>query len=190
MTCRTLSATALLAIGVATAAAPTVLRAQSIAPKQQVLSIQPISSIVGFYSAEYERVVGVSTTLGIGASYLDEFLGDDGNDNPHYFSTEGKFRFYPGAQPLTGFSFGGTIGYTRVSDEQASFCDVGGCTSSRESASGPSVGFQLDYSWLLGKNQNFAVSLGAGGKRLFISDDDTNATLAYPTARISVGIAF
>ena len=174
---------------VALALASTALEAQTALPKQQVLSIQPISSIVGFYSGEYERVVSQSVTLGVGASYLDNFLGDNSADDPHYLSTEAKLRFYPGALPLRGFSFGVTAGFTRVSSHDT-FCDAGGCTNDRSSASGPSAGFQLDYSWLLGRKENFAVALGAGGKRLFISDHDTNATLAYPTARISVGMAF
>jgi hypothetical protein len=173
---------------VALAVASTALDAQSAIPKQQVLSIQPISSIVGFYSGEYERVVSQSVTLGVGASYLDNFFGENSGDDPHYLSTEAKLRFYPAAQPLRGFSFGVTAGFTRVSSHET-VCDFG-CNTTRSTASGPSAGFQLDYSWLLGTKENFAVALGAGGKRLFISDQDTNATLAYPTARISVGMAF
>lgn len=182
---RTYAVAPLIALAVASGT----LGAQSVLPKQQVLSIQPISSIVGFYSGEYERVVSQSVTLGIGASYLDNFLGDNSAEDPHYLSTEAKLRFYPGARPLTGFSFGVTAGFTQVSSRD-NFCDFSTCTHDRSSASGPSAGFQLDYGWLLGRNENFAVALGAGGKRLFISDHDTNATLAYPTARISVGMAF
>ena len=183
---RTLAVAPLIALAVASST----LAAQSVLPKQQVLSVQPISSIVGFYSAEYERVVGQSLTLGLGASYLNGFVGDNSAEDPRYMSTEAKLRFYPGAQPLRGFSFGVTGGFTHVSSRTYAYCDLGTCTPDRSSASGPSVGFQLDYGWLLGKNENFAVALGAGGKRLFINDDDTNATLAYPTARISVGFAF
>lgn len=182
---RTFAVAPLIALAVAASA----LDAQTMLPKQQVLSVQPISSIVGFYSGEYERVVSQSVTLGIGASYLDNFLGDNSAEDPHYLSTEAKLRFYPGAQALRGFSFGVTAGFTQVSSRDA-FCDFSTCTNERSSASGPSAGFQLDYSWLLGRKENFAVALGAGGKRLFINSKDTNATLAYPTARISVGMAF
>jgi hypothetical protein len=50
----------------------------------------------------------------------------------------------------------------------------------------------LDYNWLVGAQKSFYVGLGAGAKRVFISDKDVsdNATVMYPTARISVGWAF
>ena len=60
------------------------------------------------------------------------------------------------------------------------------------SASGPSMGVMLDYNWLLGAQRAFYVGLGVGAKAVFISDKDIsdNATVRYPTARISVGWAF
>jgi hypothetical protein len=60
--------------------------------------------------------------------------------------------------------------------------------------SGDFFGFGLDvgYSWLLGAQERFAVSLGAGAVRLFGGDlEDADVNLTLPTIRlINVGVAF
>ena len=45
--------------------------------------------------------------------------------------------------------------------------------------------------WLLGRERNFAVTLGGGAKRLFFLGDEVNdASVGVPTARLSIGYAF
>ncbi len=93
-------------------------------------------------------------------------------------------RFYPEGHPLQGFSFGGQVGYTSISDR-----GTGG--SSTSTAHGATIGVALDYNWLLGASKAFYVGLGIGAKKIFANSNDIgNATLAYPTARISIGYAF
>ena len=159
--------------------------------RAQALTIQPISIVVGFYSAEYERAVSRSTTLGLGAGYLDGFVGSDDPTDPKYLSVDAKLRYYPGEQPLRGFAIGLTGGYTSVTSRDCAFDVAMNCVSRTDHTSGgPSLGFQLDYNWLLGRKQDFVVALGVGGKRLFVNDRNGDITVAYPTARISVGMAF
>ena len=160
------------------------------APKKQVLSIQPISAVIGVYSAEYERVVGPSVTLAGDVSYWNGFVGESDPSDPRYVSTDLKLRYYPGGTPLRGFSFGGTVGYTSASSRDEVCFDFDCTTTKRNSSSGVSAGFELDHGWLLGRTQAFSVILGLGAKRLFITDRNDDFTLAYPTARISVGMAF
>ncbi len=158
------------------------------------LTLQPVSVILGLYSAEYEHVTSPSTTVGVGGSYFNGFPGDNSNTFK-YLSSEAKVRYYPGARPFQGFSFGGTLGFVRVSDTSTRY-DINGLPtgSTSESQSGVKAGFELDYGWLLGAQQKFVVALGAGAKRLFIKDFSSNGgnnvTAAYPTLRISVGFAF
>ncbi|HKG92667.1 MAG TPA: hypothetical protein VKA84_12275 [Gemmatimonadaceae bacterium] len=199
---RTVAAATLTLAAVALASASRAAAAQvataRLAPaRAQVLSIQPVSSIIGLYAAEYERRISETTTFGIGATaWLDEY--DDGDyydgsrgDRDRYLSAELKFRYYPGAEPLRGFSFGFTGGVASLTNEVY----VGSATFERRTTTAGKIGFELDYNWLLGRDERFAVSLGAGAKRLIMREDeffdsDFLVARAYPTARLSVGIAF
>lgn len=154
-------------------------------PKTAVLSIQPLSAVFGVYSAEFEKALAPTVTLGVGGSYWSH---SDDFGKTKYTSGDLKLRYYPEAHPFRGFSFGGQAGYTSVSDET----DYGpGMGSDKNSASGPTLGVALDYSWLLGETKAFYVGLGLGAKKIFASNKDIgDATLAYPTAHVSIGYAF
>jgi Protein of unknown function (DUF3575) len=171
-----LAATSLLA-GAASAQAVT-------APKTAVISIQPLSAVFGVYSAEFEKALAPTVTLGVGGSYWSH---DDDVSTTKYTSGDIKLRYYPEAHPFRGFSFGGQAGYTSLSDETT----FAGSGSDKTKASGPTLGVALDYSWLLGESKSFYVGLGLGAKKIFASAKDIgDATLAYPTAHVSIGYAF
>lgn len=181
-----------LLTGAALAAAallPAAVRAQSAAPagipRRQVLSIQPLGIPALFFSGEYERALDSNVTLGAGASYFSP-------DELTMVGGDVKARFYPGTA-LRGFSVGMTAGYLSVSESYDDSCDptFGGCTD--DSVSGLTLGVQLDYQWLLGRQDKYAFALGAGMKRFLAEADDidnSDFTVFYPTLRASFGIAF
>jgi hypothetical protein len=168
-----------------TTLAATSLSAQAAtAPKRTVISFQPLNAIFSVYSAEIEHAVSSSATIGVGGSYWS--YNDDLGDTK-YTSGDVKVRFYPEGHPLQGFSFGGQVGYTSVSDNTSD--SFGG--SSKSTAHGATIGVALDYNWLLGASKATYVGLGVGAKKIFANSNDIgDATLAYPTARISIGYAF
>ena len=177
---RALLAAALLA------AAPAAARAQAptVAPAHsQVISINPLSLVFGGISGEYERQASATTTFGVGATLWapDEFT---------YLSAEAKYRFYPQAKSLRGFSIGGTAGFTHVSADYDDFgCDFYDCGD--DTATAATIGIELGYQWLLGPAENFAVATGIGAKRLiFLGDDLRGVSGGLPTVRRSVGYAF
>ena len=165
------------------AATPALASAQATTgAKSTVLSIQPIDAMLTVYAGEAEIAMSRSVTLGVGGTYW----GPDITDGDfRYLSGDLKFRYYPDAKPFQGFSFGGSVGVTQIKGTDNT-------SQSSASASGPSIGVMLDYNWLVGASRSFYVGLGAGAKRVFISDKDVsdNATVMYPTVRISVGWAF
>ncbi|HVD04697.1 MAG TPA: hypothetical protein VNB89_01705, partial [Gemmatimonadaceae bacterium] len=168
-----------------TGLAATSLGAQAAAaPKRTVISFQPLNAIFSVYSAEIEHAVGTSATLGVGGSYWSS--NDDFGDTK-YSSGDLKLKFYPEGHALQGFSFGGQVGYTSISDNTTD--SFGG--SSKSTAHGATIGVALDYNWLLGPSRATYVGLGIGAKKIFANSNDIgDATLAYPTARISIGYAF
>lgn len=154
------------------------------APKTAVISIQPLSAVFGVYSAEFEKALAPTVTLGVGGSYWSH---SDDVSTTKYTSGDVKLRYYPEAHPFRGFSFGGQAGYTSLSDKT----DFGTGGSQTDKANGPTLGVALDYSWLLGESKAFYVGLGLGAKKIFANNKDVgNATLAYPTAHVSIGYAF
>ena len=132
----------------------------------QVLSANPFGVLLGLFNAEFERKVSKSATAGIGGSFFED--GDDDYSNADVF-----FRYYPSGRPMDGWAFGIKAGVTSV-DADSYF----------------GFGFDANWSWLLGQNDNFYLGAGFGLKRLF-GTADTDYVKFIPTVRlVNIGIAF
>lgn len=142
-------------------------------PPAQVLSINPLGIAAGLYSGEYEVAVDRQMTVGATASFVD--FGD------YDFTTvDGRWRIYAD-EALHGVAFGLSLGAGRTRDER----DAGGA------AWGLTIGSSIDYQWLLGSQQRFALGTGVGFKRFITREDrDANGPRYWPTFRLSVGAAF
>lgn len=136
------------------------------ASRTQVVSANPFGVMLEIFNAEYERAEGESFTVGVGGSVFT-------SNNDHYRSLDAFWRFYPDPTPsaFQGWSFGLKAGVTAI--DQKTYLGAG---------------FDVDRSWLLGRNQNFYVGIGLGLKRLFGHD----AGLKFvPTIRlVNIGYAF
>ena len=156
--------------GMLVAGTATPVEAQATArPSEQVISANPFGLLLGLFNAEYERTVSESATAGVGGS---SFWSDTDDD---YVNADVFYRFYPGGRPLEGFAFGAKMGMTKVPGDGTFF----------------GFGFDTNWSWLMGKNDNFYVGLGFGLKRLFGTDDSSFEPKFIPTARIvNVGFTF
>ncbi len=135
---------------------------------QQVVSANPFGLLIGIFNAEYERKVSDSATAGVGGS---SFVGGD----DEYVNADAFYRLYPSGQPLDGFAFGAKAGITNIRNTGTYF----------------GVGFDANWSWLLGKKHNFYVGAGLGLKRLFgVGEVETDLEF-IPTVRIvNIGVAF
>lgn len=145
----------------------------------QVISISPLFAIFGFYTAEVERRIGTSATLGVGGSAFT--LGPLG-----YRSLDAKVRFYPAERALEGFAVGLSAGKIWVS------ADEGGLFAARSLESGIAVGSEAMHTWLTGKRRNVALSIGGGLKRIvrYGGYDISAVQLTIPSVRANIGIAF
>ncbi|HEV2147466.1 MAG TPA: hypothetical protein VGR37_08685 [Longimicrobiaceae bacterium] len=139
---------------------------------RQAISANPLGLLVDWFNAEYERVLTSESTAGIGGSYLT--LDDEDNaTSDRGINLDVFWRYYPQGQPLERFAFGVKGGIT----------EVGGKVY-------PGFGFDANYSWLMGKRDNFYVGTGFGLKRLLgYERDDENEFV--PTIRlVNIGFAF
>lgn len=132
---------------------------------RQVVSANPFGLAIDLFNVEYERRVGRSVSAGVGGSFF--------SDDEDYLNADVFVRYYPGARPLAGFAFGIKAGMTNV-DDGAYF----------------GVGFDINWSWTLGKGDHFYLGTGFGLKRLF-GTGDADLLQVLPTFRIlNVGVAF
>ena len=138
---------------------------------QQAISANPFGLLFELFNAEYERVVGESSTAGFGGSFISR-------ENETYLNADVFWRFYMTGMPLEGWAFGAKAGITNVPDQGTYF----------------GFGFDFNRSWLLGKNDNFYLGIGFGLKRLLGVGDESeydDILRFIPTFRIvNVGIAF
>jgi hypothetical protein len=189
---------AFLVAAFALAAAPAAAQeddAPSIIPPRQVISIQPVHAILGWYSAEYERVVAPTTTLGVTGAYFD-WEGES-----TYVSAEGTLRYYPSADALDGLAFGMTLGPTFVTDRETYYYygvavepmqnGIVPPQTTREHFTAIGFGFEISRSHILGVDRRFHWAYGGGAKRLIrIAGDAGDASMVIPTLRLSVGFTF
>jgi hypothetical protein len=133
---------------------------------RQAISANPFGLAIDLFTVEYERRVAEATSAGIGGSYYS-------NDDRDYLNADAFVRYYPGARPLAGFAFGVKAGITHV-DDRSYF----------------GLGFDINWSWTLGRGNHFYMGTGFGLKRLF-GTGGADLVPVLPTLRIlNVGVAF
>jgi hypothetical protein len=141
----------------------------------QTVSANPFGLVFGWFNAEYERKLTPSTTWGVSGSFFDF-------DDFEYRNGNALLRHYPQGAALKGFFLGARGGVYHVGHDDGGIDD--------DDATFFGAGFELGYTWLMGRTQRVGVSLGAGANRLFGADLD-GATLTLPSVRlVNVGIAF
>lgn len=152
---------------------------------KQTLSTSPVADILGFINGEYQRKITEAATVGISAATY-EWDGDD----DRYSNVMLLGRYYPQGAALTGFFIGGRVGAHRIEYESWDF-DPNRFTSTsrRKTETRPAIGIDVGYDWLLGKKRNVLIGTGVGAMRLLGTGDD-DFLVAFPTARVNVGIAF
>ena len=162
------SCLAILAGIVAVAGArPSQAQETAAVPYQQVISANPFGIILEFFNAEYERAVSESATAGFGGSTASL-------DKHRYVNADLFLRYYPITGAFEGWAFGGKAGLTKAGKWGTYF----------------GLGFDVNRSWLLGKEKNFYVGVGFGLKRL-LGETDDGVVMVIPTFRIvNVGFAF
>ena len=169
------AAAALVVAAIVAGAATSVAAQETGEPNRQVISANPFGLLLELFNAEYERVVSESATAGFGGSYFE-------NDDDDYLNADVFYRFYPSGRPLDGWAFGAKVGITRV---DASLIE------GEDSGTYFGFGFDTNWSWLLGRNDNFYVGVGFGLKRLLGTEDADFDLKFIPTFRVvNVGIAF
>ena len=182
-----------LALAIATAASPLGVHAQAApvgdslqstagsspdAVRRNLVLVNPFGVVFSVFNGEYEHVVSKSASIGLSGTYYAprDFT---------YFTTEIKARYYPSEHAPDGFSVALSGGVTHVTSSGISCWDT--CTDATNNR--PTLGFELDYNWLLGPARHFTVGAGIGAKR-FLGSKTYDSIDGLPTARLALGAAF
>ncbi len=180
---------------------PAVGMAQGEGSTKFVINTNPIIDMFSWFNVELEFKVSDTGTMGLSGSYFtfEETASDFYSDvelkaDNTYSNVYGFYRYYPTAA-LKGFFFGGRAGVNIVTaNAYVEEPTTGRWAWDEADATYFGVGIDIGYSWLLGKNENFYVSLGIGAIRLFggdLDEDTYDVTMTLPTIRlINVGIGF
>ncbi|HEX8209661.1 MAG TPA: hypothetical protein VF584_05700 [Longimicrobium sp.] len=170
-------------------AAPARAQTDTVPAYQQVISANPLGLLFGYFNGEYERAISSTSTAGVAGAYFSA-------DNDALATIEAKFRYYPQARPLSGFSIGASLGYGQVTDEED--FDEFIVDSQAQQDDGPTssafiVGVELNYNWLVGRDRRFFIGTGIGARRLLGGDVDNESDLpvVIPSIRlVNIGFAF
>lgn len=177
------AAAALLAAAPARAQSDTL----SVSPYKQVISANPLGLLFGYFNGEYERAISSTSTVGIAGAYFSP-------ENDELATVEAKFRYYPQARPLSGFSVGGSLGYGHLSDEEdfdEFIVDSQAQQDDGVTSSAFIVGVELNYNWLVGRDRRFFIGTGIGARRLLGGDVESDIPVIIPTIRlVNIGFAF
>jgi hypothetical protein len=169
--------TPLFALAMLAVASPAIAQTSAPAPeRKQILTTNPLILVGGFLNVEYERKVSEGMTAGFTAASFDGFYEGAAYRNVTFIA-----RYYPQEGAPKGFYFGGKAGLHHVEAETVFGAD--------DNATVVGLGFDLGYTWILGRPQRFVVGLGGGATRLF-GDELDGASFSLVNIRINVGIAF
>jgi hypothetical protein len=183
---------------------PALVMAQGGLDRKVVISTNPILDMFEWFNGEVEIKASEAASIGVSGTYFtfkQEFGVEEAavEVDDKYFSVYGFYRYYMQGEAFKGFYLSARLGYNqvkanaRVGDEHDLFMQE---EVEVVEATGDYFGFGIDlgYSWLLGKEERFAVSLGIGAIRLFggdLDEDLYDINLTLPTIRlINVGVAF
>lgn len=144
--------------------------------RRALIVVNPFSFLIPGASGEAEFAVSPTATVAFGGSYY----GDGG-----YSTATVKLRLYPQEHAPDGFAvaFGGGL-----ARQQENFCNL---VCSRRSRTNPTVGVELDYTWLLGPTRHFGLSFGGGLQRVLgVNNSHDDLAPFLPMGRLGIGYAF
>jgi len=163
--------------------------AQAQASPTRIIAINPFLPLVASFQAEFEKKLQDNLSVAVSASHI----ALRGDDSDRFTNADVKLRLYPAERGLEGFGIAAGAGVGHQSAVTYLDCLAANepCRDTRATRIGPTFSVEMQYQWLLGKNQHTAISAGGGAKRYFISNTASGSFNEFmPTLRLTVGYAF
>lgn len=155
--------------------------------RTDAISISPVLALFEVYQGEFEHAVSPEWTVALGGSHFStendvyvDATGEYRQEDWSYNSADLKARFYPSGEPFDGFSFGASVGWSRIG-------------SPSDHANAFTYGVELGHGWLMGSEKHWYFGLGIGAKRYQTGEDSLDGgdlPTVLPTGRLNFGYAF
>lgn len=151
-------------------------------PFRTLVTANPIGLLADYYNVEVERALSNVTSVSLA---FERSTADDDNVT----AGDVRFRYYPQARVFSGIALGASVGYGKFNED----IDDGEFEpgDDDDTMEGPTIGLEVDYSWLLGRDRRLYVGLGLGARRLLSGgDDDGDPTLVPGGRYFAIGYTF
>ena len=150
-------------------------------PFRTLVTVNPLGLLTDYYNVEVERALSNVASLSLA---FERSTADDDN------TTAGdlRFRYYPQARVFSGLALGASLGYGRFNED----ADDGESDPEDDDnrMSGPTLGLEVDYSWLVGRDRRLYVGLGFGARRLLSGGNDDDPVLLPGARYFGIGYTF
>lgn len=130
-----------------------------------LVTVNPIGVLADYYNVELERALSDVASLALAAEHST--TGDT-----DISALDVRFRYYPQARMFSGLALGASLGYGSFDGDDYDYDDQGNVIH-RDRMTGPTLGLELDYSWLVGRDRRLYIGLGIGARRLLSGGDNS-----------------
>jgi hypothetical protein len=141
-----------------------------------IIKLNPISLAFGNINAYYQRAIGKSSAIQIGANYWYRFLGTEVTG----FGVRGGYQFFVTSRTKhspEGFYVGPHLSYNSLTEK-----------STDTSVSTTGVGLMLGYQWIW--KSGLSLDLGIGPMYTFASDSETDESFEGFLPNVTIGIGY
>lgn len=151
-------------------------------PHRTLITANPFGLLVDYYNVEVERAVSDVASISLA---FERSTADDNNVT----AGDVRFRYYPQARVFSGIALGASLGYGKFNEDIDDGEFEPGDTD--DTMSGPTLGLEVDYSWLVGRDRRLYIGLGFGIRRLLSGGDNDGDPTLIPGGRyFGVGYTF
>ena len=151
-----------------------------------LITVNPLGVLVDYYNVELERALSDVTSISLAAEH--SATGDT-----DISAVDVRFRYYPQAQVFSGLSLGASLGYGSFDDAEEYYYDTPdgpGREVIGEDLAGPTLGLEVNYNWLVGRDRRLFVGLGIGARRLLSGGNTSGPTIVPGGRYFGVGYTF
>ena len=141
-----------------------------------IIKLNPISLAFGNINLMYQRAIGRSSAVQIGANYWYRFLGTEVTG----FGVRGGYQFFVTNRTKSspeGFYLGPHLSYNSLTEKET---DV--------SVNTVGVGLMLGYQWIW--KSGLSLDLGIGPMYTFASEDETENSFEGFLPNVMIGIGY
>lgn len=138
-------------------------------PQKFLLTVNPIGILLDYYSLELEHALSDVVSVSAAGEH-------SGVSDTEITAVDFRLRYYPQAKMFSGLALGASLGYGTFNGEEEYSYEGGQEFITDNDLTGPTVGLEVNYNYLVGRDRRLFVGLGFGLRRLLSGGNDSDDT--------------